>query len=216
MGPDGSEAKRRRHRWKCQQTSSASLGIRICGMQVFQISDSAYAYLHKYEGRDVTSDGVGDLIRKFFHNGKRWRRGSLLAIQTKLKQLISMIQKENHFLIYSASLLVIYEGAEDEEDDRETKSDHEKSDDNPHVDLCLVDFSQAYEKKDLAHSLSENTITCDAVDECDSLDDGFLDGLLSLENILSSLSLDGEGEKDVWSESDRVHKNIERPKMWDL
>uniref|UniRef100_A0A182ML26 Kinase n=1 Tax=Anopheles culicifacies TaxID=139723 RepID=A0A182ML26_9DIPT len=96
-GDDASAEKRSKQMAKCAASTSASLGVRLCGMQVYQANLDHYMKRDKYWGRELTEDGFKGALHNFFHNGYRLR----------VKVIAKVLGKLEH------SLLIVYEGFEE-------------------------------------------------------------------------------------------------------
>lgn len=105
--------------WKCKQTTSGNLGVRICGMQVFKVSENRYTFQDKYFGRQVLTQDFTSTLANFFHDGNRFLVYQIPSILRKLYKLASIISKLDRYRFYAASLLFIYDG------DQEVQRDYE-------------------------------------------------------------------------------------------
>lgn len=102
---------------KCAASTSASLGVRLCGMQVYQSTTDHYIKRDKYWGRELNADGFKGALHKFFNNGLSLNHQVIKAVISRLTELRQAIEKQSTYRFYSCSLLITYEGHADLESD---------------------------------------------------------------------------------------------------
>ncbi|KAI5297311.1 hypothetical protein KEM55_004873, partial [Ascosphaera atra] len=69
-GIDADEKKQKSQRRKCQTTTSQQLGVRVCGMQVWNAKTQEYVFEDKYFGRDLKAGReFQDALARFLYDG---------------------------------------------------------------------------------------------------------------------------------------------------
>ena len=211
-GIEADKKKRDSQRRKCKTTTSEQLGVRICGMQTFNVKKQEQRYEDKYYGRDLKAGReFQQALTRFLYDGVSYdsvvRR--IPTILDKLSKLENIVRNLPGYRFYASSLLMFYD-AEPEKSQRASEEAKRKSSDHankarktpdkssPPIELKIVDFANCV--------TGEDGIPPDA--PCppkhpDDVDRGYLRGLRTLRMYLQKILNDiyegtyverGEGE----------------------
>lgn len=92
---------------KCAASTSGTLGVRLCGMQVYQADIEHYMKRDKYYGRELNEEGFKKTLYNFFHNGFRLRTKVVRKVVQKLDQLRRVIERQSSYRFYSWYVLAV-------------------------------------------------------------------------------------------------------------
>ena len=107
------ETKRLSKIARCQNSTSHSLGVRMCGSQWVNPHSGQVVKTDKYAGRGYDVADFVQALRHFLSDGVGNRHSVMLDLLGQLLQLRSTIAALDSFRFYSCSLLIMYEGGLD-------------------------------------------------------------------------------------------------------
>ncbi|KAB5585419.1 hypothetical protein GE09DRAFT_25765 [Coniochaeta sp. 2T2.1] len=199
-GVDATPKKQKSQQGKCAKTTSRELGVRVCGLQVWDVETQSYVFKDKYYGRDVKAGReFQDTLTRFLYDGVD--PASILrhipTVLKKLSQLETIIRRLRGYRFYAASLLMFYDGDTSsneydtsvEDSSTDFNTDTEDAHRRPRRNKREIDFKMA----DFANSVTEGDLAKDRPcppQHPNEPDRGFLRGLRSLRKYFLKIQQD--------------------------
>jgi inositol-hexakisphosphate kinase len=205
-GVDANEKKQRSQRQKCAETTSHELGVRVCGLQVWDAASQTYIFRDKYFGRDLKAGReFQNALTRFLFDGVDY--SSVLRhipiILHKLSQLEVLIKHLQGYRFYAASLLMYYDGDVEDESFSTDNSVTEKETKprGREIDFKIADFANCVTAENVSETL--RTRPCPP-QHPEQPDKGFLRGLRSLRKYFLKI------QEDVMTRERGIDRKEER------
>ena len=195
-GLDADEKKKKSQRKKCRMTTSQQLGVRLCGMQVWNVNEQSYLFEDKYFGRNLKAGReFQDALTRFLYDGVSYRSvlRHIPVILEKIAKLENIIRNLPGYRFYASSLLMLYDGGQSPDEgstatpplrpnQRQAEKAKREKRAKATIDLKIVDFANCVTAED---ELPESV--CCPPHDPDGIDKGYLRGLRSLRMYLSHI-----------------------------
>ncbi|KAI4200490.1 MAG: hypothetical protein LQ350_003860 [Teloschistes chrysophthalmus] len=204
-GIEADEKKKQNQRRKCMVTTSQQLGVRLCGMQTWDMKEDVRIYKDKYSGRDIKAGReFQDSLQQYLYDGIS--NASILqripAVIERIAKLDKIIRGLPGYRFYASSLLLLYD-AQPKNDSKGSPVGNGKDDaiagTPSRVELKLIDFANCVTAED---RLTEST-RCPPHDP-EGIDRGYLRGLRTLRSYLLRIYQDVYAEQGEWAKEEGI------------
>lgn len=121
---------------KDKKTTTVSLGMRVCGVNIQNVKEGTVFKQGKPWGKAVTDATMPDAIKQFFSDGFSMRVDVAKTFLAHVQNILAWWEKQTVFCLYSSSLLFVYDAA---------ARDHVKA------EIRVIDFAHVIDIKDGTH-----------------------------------------------------------------
>ncbi|RKF53375.1 KCS1/inositol hexaphosphate kinase KCS1 [Erysiphe neolycopersici] len=192
-GVDSDLKKQESQRQKCAATTSRRFGVRVCGLQVWDVYLQDYIFEDKYYGRNLKNgEDFQKALTRFLYDGLDYYSvlRHIPSIIEKLSELEVLIRGLTGYRFYGTSLLMFYDGATEEgysSDSTVTEKDDRST--SRGIDFKIADFANCVTQEDF-----ERQRSCPPKHP-KKPDLGFLRGLKTLKRYFLAIEREARKEK---------------------
>ena len=226
-GLDADEKKKKSQRKKCKATTSQQLGVRLCGMQVWNVKEQSYLFEDKYFGRDLKAGREFQAaITRFLYDGVSYKSvlRHIPVILEKIAKLENIIRNLPGYRFYASSLLMLYDGGHNSDEaitatspsnpnQRQMEKAKREKRAKAIIDLKIVDFANCVTAEDGL----PDSVRCPPHNP-NGIDRGYLRGLRSLRvyltRIFKEISADSAVQEEGMVEGPTETGPAAIPKGW--
>ena len=104
-------AKRAAMDAKDKKTTTCSLGMRVCGVNIQNIADGTVFKEGKPWGKAITKEGMPGAVKQFFSDGKTVRVDVAAHFLEHVQHILAWWKKQSVFCLYSSSLLFVFDAS---------------------------------------------------------------------------------------------------------
>ncbi|KAI8062753.1 hypothetical protein BC940DRAFT_336235 [Gongronella butleri] len=202
-GVDATPTKKQSQSLKSQQSTSHSLGVRVCGMQVYDMVQDQFLFQDKYYGRTLTPDSFQATLASFLDNGYGCQLQLIPTILDRLQALASIMKTMDQYRFYTSSLLIIYDGDAQHAEQKDLPGAPTRV--SPHkLDLRIIDFAHCVTRDEVVEQRHAFTYPPSHAGP----DLGYLLGLRSLIHAFESIYIAHGGDPALLSATNHVFDDL--------
>lgn len=114
--------------------------------QIYYPDLKKYIYQNKYFGFELNDQSFKEELSKFVHNGNQLRKSVVTSFLEKLRELFKCLEKQDKLRFFSSSLLLIYEGHDNEHCVSSNASNYNQSNgqEETPASVKMIDFARSF------------------------------------------------------------------------